>query len=66
MRWKIRERETTKRDTTATQVWGSRKEIRPLLLHYYLYNWIDGGTIMVASKLSVRGGRRTMNCETIK
>jgi hypothetical protein len=57
---------TTERDTQATQVWGSRKEITPLLLHYYLYKWIDGGTTMVASKLSARGGRCTANYETIK
>jgi hypothetical protein len=48
---------TTEKDTTATQVRGSRKEIKPLLLLYYLYIWIEGGTTMVASKLSVRGGR---------
>jgi hypothetical protein len=50
-------RSTTERDTQATQVWGSRKEITPLLLHYYLYKWIDGVHNNGASKLSVRGGR---------
>jgi hypothetical protein len=35
-------RSMTERNTQATQVQGSRKEITPLLLHYYLYNWIDG------------------------
>jgi hypothetical protein len=30
-------RSMTEKDTTATQVWGSRKEIKPLLLLYYLY-----------------------------
>jgi hypothetical protein len=30
-------RSTIERDTAATQVRGSRKEIKPLLLHYYLY-----------------------------
>jgi hypothetical protein len=50
-------RSTTEKDTAATQVRGSRKEIKPLLLHYYLYIWINGGTTMVASKLSVRGRR---------
>jgi hypothetical protein len=50
-------RSTIERDTAATQVWGCRKDIKPLLLHYYLYIWMDGGTTMVASKLSVRVGR---------
>jgi hypothetical protein len=50
-------RSTTERNTQATQVQGSRKEITPLLLHYYLYNWIDGVYNNGASKLSVRGGR---------
>jgi hypothetical protein len=49
-------RSTIERDTTATQVRGSRMEIKPLLLHYYLYIWIDGGTTMEVSKLTVRGG----------
>jgi hypothetical protein len=50
-------RSMTEKDTVATQVRGSSKEIKTLLLHYYLYIWIDEGTTMVASKLSVRGGR---------
>jgi hypothetical protein len=50
-------RSMTERNTQATQVWGSRKEITPLLLHYYLYNWIDGVHNNGASKPSVRGGR---------
>jgi hypothetical protein len=41
----------------STQVWGSRKEITPLLLLYYLYIWIDGVHNNGASKLSARGGR---------
>jgi hypothetical protein len=57
---------TTERDTQATQVRGSRKEITPLLLHYCLYKWIDGGITMVASKLSARGGRSSVNSKTIK
>jgi hypothetical protein len=39
------------------QVCGSRKEITPLLLLYYLYIWIDGVHNNGASKLSARGGR---------
>jgi hypothetical protein len=50
-------RSMTERNTQATQVWGSHKEITTLLLHYYLYNWIDGVHNNGASKLSVRGGR---------
>jgi hypothetical protein len=50
-------RSTTERNTQATQVQGSRKEITPLLLLYYLYIWIDGVYNNGASKLSVRGGR---------
>jgi hypothetical protein len=41
----------------STQVRGSRKEITPLLLLYYLYIWIDGVHNNGASKLSARGGR---------
>jgi hypothetical protein len=51
----------TERNTLATQVRGSRKEITPLLLLYWLYIWIDGVHNNGASKLSVRGGRRAMN-----
>jgi hypothetical protein len=50
-------RSTTERNTQATQVRGSCKEIKPLLLHYYLYKWIDEVHNNGASKLSVRGGR---------
>jgi hypothetical protein len=50
-------RSMTERDAQATQVWGSRKEITPLLLHYCLYKWIDGVHNNGGSKLSVRGGR---------
>jgi hypothetical protein len=41
----------------STQVWGSRKEITPLLLLYWLYIWIEGVYNNGASKLSTRGGR---------
>jgi hypothetical protein len=50
-------RSTTERNTQTSQVWGSRKEIKPLLLHYYLYKWIGGVHNNGASKLCVRGGR---------
>jgi hypothetical protein len=50
-------RSTIERNTQATQVQGSRKEITPLLLLYWLYIWIDGAYNTGASKLSVRGGR---------
>jgi hypothetical protein len=50
-------RSMTGRNTHATQVQGSHKEITPLLLHYYLYNWIDGVHNNGASKLSASGGR---------
>jgi hypothetical protein len=50
-------RSMTERDTQSTQVQGSRKEITPLLLLYYLYKWIDGVYNNGAPKLSVRGGR---------
>jgi hypothetical protein len=50
-------RSMTERNSQATQVWGSRKEITPLLLLYWLYIWIDGVYNNGASKLSVRGGR---------
>jgi hypothetical protein len=43
----------------STQVRGSRKEITPLLLLYWLYIWIDGVYNNGASKLSAR---RKMNC----
>jgi hypothetical protein len=54
-------RSTTEMNTQTTQVRGSRKEITPLLLLYWLYKWIDGVHNKGASKLSVRGGRRTMD-----
>jgi hypothetical protein len=41
----------------STQVRGSRKEVTPLLLLYWLYIWIDGVHYNGASKLSARGGR---------
>jgi hypothetical protein len=53
-------RSTTEKDTPTTQVQGFRKEIKPLLLHYYLYIWIDGGIPMVASKLSMRDELSTL------
>jgi hypothetical protein len=46
-----------KKDHRSTQVRGSRKEITPLLLLYWLYIWIDGVYNNVASKLYARGGR---------
>jgi hypothetical protein len=42
---------------TSTQVQGSRMEITPLLLLYWIYIWIDGVYNNGASKLSARGGR---------
>jgi hypothetical protein len=54
-------RSTTERNAQATQVRGSRKEITPLLLLYWLYIWIDGVYNNGAFKLSARGGRRTIN-----
>jgi hypothetical protein len=54
-------RSTTERNTQATHVRGSHKEITPLLLLYWLYIYIDGVYNNGASKLSARGGRRTMN-----
>jgi hypothetical protein len=50
-----------RKEYTSTQVRGSRKEITPLLLIYWLYKWIDGVHNNGASKLSMRGGSRTMN-----
>jgi hypothetical protein len=41
----------------STQVRGSREEITPLLLLYWLYIWIDGVHNNGASKLPARGGR---------
>jgi hypothetical protein len=41
----------------STQVRGSRKEITPLLLLYWLYIWIDGVHNNDSSKLSARGER---------
>jgi hypothetical protein len=46
-----------RKEHISTQVRGSRKEITPLLLLYWLYIWIDGGHYNGASRLSVRGGR---------
>jgi hypothetical protein len=54
-------RSMTERNTRSTQVRGSRKEITPLLLLYWLYKWIDGVHNNDASKLSVRAGRQTIN-----
>jgi hypothetical protein len=48
---------TTEREHRSTQVWGSRKEIIPLLLLYWFYIWIDGVHNNGSSKLSARGGR---------
>jgi hypothetical protein len=50
-------RSMTEMNTQSTQVRGSRKEITPLLLLYWLYIWNDGVYNNGASKLSVRGGR---------
>jgi hypothetical protein len=41
----------------ATQVWGSCKEINPLLLLYYLIYGSMGGTTVVFLELSARGRR---------
>jgi hypothetical protein len=46
-----------RKEHRSTQVQGSRKEITPLLMLYWLYKWIDGVPNNGASKLSVRGGR---------
>jgi hypothetical protein len=48
-----------RKEQGSTQVRGSRKEITPLLLLYwiYIYIWIDGVHNNGASKLSARGGR---------
>jgi hypothetical protein len=51
-----------RKELRSTQVWGSRKEITPLLLLYWLYIWIDGVHNNDPSKLFVRGGRRTTKC----
>jgi hypothetical protein len=50
----------------SNQVRGSRKEITPLLLLYYLYIWIDGVHNNGASKLSMRGGRQTAKCRNVE
>jgi hypothetical protein len=50
----------------STQVWGSRKEITPLFLLYWLYIWIDGVHNNSVSKLLVRGGRRTAKCRKVE
>jgi hypothetical protein len=46
-----------KKGHRSTQVQGSRKEITPLLLLYWLYIWINRVHNNGASKLSARGGR---------
>jgi hypothetical protein len=46
-----------RKEHRSTQVRGSRKEITPLLLLYWLYIWIDGVYNNGASKLYARGGR---------
>jgi hypothetical protein len=46
-----------RKEHRSIQVRGSHKEITPLLLLYWLYNWIDGVYNNGASKLSARGGR---------
>jgi hypothetical protein len=52
-----RANEHDRKEHRSTQVQGSRKEIRPLLLLYWIYIWIDGVYNNGASKLSARGGR---------
>jgi hypothetical protein len=44
----------TEMNTAATQVWGSRKEIKPLLLLYSLICGSMDGTTMVLLELSAR------------
>jgi hypothetical protein len=46
-----------RKEHRSTQVRGSRKEITPLLLLYWLYIWIDGVRNNGSSKVSARGGR---------
>jgi hypothetical protein len=46
-----------RKEHKSTQVCGSRKEITPLLLLYWLYIWINGVHNNGASKLLARGGR---------
>jgi hypothetical protein len=48
---------TTEKEHRSTQVRGSRKEITPLLLLYWIYIWIYEVYNNGASKLSARGGR---------
>jgi hypothetical protein len=55
-------RSTTEMEHRSTQVRGSRKEITPLLLLYWMYIWIDVVHNNGASKLSAREGRRTAKC----
>jgi hypothetical protein len=52
-------RSMTERNTQATQVRGSRKEITPLLLLYWLYIWIDG--VHNTGCFQALYERRTMN-----
>jgi hypothetical protein len=51
-RWERAEKHDRK-GHRSTEVRGSRKEITPLLLLYYLYIWIDGVYNNGASKLSL-------------
>jgi hypothetical protein len=46
-----------RKEHRSTQVRGSRKEITPLLLLYWLYIWIDGVYNNGASKPYASGGR---------
>jgi hypothetical protein len=55
-----------KKGHRSTQVRGSRKEITPLLLLNYLHIWIYGVHNNGASKLSMRGGRRTAKCRNVE
>jgi hypothetical protein len=52
-----RDEKHDRKEHRSTQVQGSRKEITPLLLLYWIYIWIDGVYNNGASKLSARGGR---------
>jgi hypothetical protein len=53
----MRAKKHNRKEHRSTQVQGSRKEITPLLLIYWLYKWINGVHNNGASQLSVRGGR---------
>jgi hypothetical protein len=52
-----RAKEHDRNEHRSTQVRGSRKEITPLLLLYWLYIRNEGVHNNGASKLSARGGR---------